>query len=303
MDIVMILKRTKKELVKKIITSVIIQGLLLVIPVYWTNSINHATNQEYDKAFRLIIITLILSLLYYLWNYFNQRAWYNYYNKLYLEYTNLVTDASVKDITLGEYTNIINNDIDIIGTFIGNLVTRIIQIIEFLIIYMYFLSIDFYIFLATLIVSIFMVIIIIYFGGKIEIQNKDRKDNLDYKTINIHNIYDVLKRNKKIQREDNGFIKSTIKYLESNAKFNLFVNGMIYLVLGFLELCRYGIVIYAIYLVSISKMEIGTVLLIYSYYAKIITNFEVLGTINAEYQSVKVSVNRLNRIKRKEVTI
>ena len=294
MDIVMILKRTKKELVKKIITSVIIQGLLLVIPVYWTNSINHATNQEYDKAFRLIIITLILSLLYYLWNYFNQRAWYNYYNKLYLEYTNLVADASVKDITLGEYTNIINNDIDIIGTFIGNLVTRIIQIIEFLIIYMYFLSIDFYIFLATLIV---------YFGGKIEIQNKDRKDNLDYKTINIHNIYDVLKRNKKIQREDNGFIKSTIKYLESNAKFNLFVNGMIYLVLGFLELCRYGIVIYAIYLVSISKMEIGTVLLIYSYYAKIITNFEVLGTIDAEYQSVKVSVNRLNRIKRKEVTI
>lgn len=303
MDIVMILKRTKKELVKKIITSVIIQGLLLVIPVYWTNSINHATNQEYDKAFKLIIITLILSLLYYLWNYFNQRAWYNYYNKLYLEYTNLVADASVKDITLGEYTNIINNDIDIIGTFIGNLVTRIIQIIEFLIIYMYFLSIDFYIFLATLIVSIFMVIIIIYFGGKIEIQNKDRKDNLDYKTINIHNIYDVLKRNKKIQREDNGFIKSTIKYLESNAKFNLFVNGMIYLVLGFLELCRYGIVIYAIYLVSISKMEIGTVLLIYSYYAKIITNFEVLGTIDAEYQSVKVSVNRLNRIKRKEVTI
>ena len=303
MDIVMILKRTKKELVKKIITSVIIQGLLLVIPVYWTNSINHATNQEYDKAFKLIIITLILSLLYYLWNYFNQRAWYNYYNKLYLEYTNLVADASVKDITLGEYTNIINNDIDIIGTFIGNLVTRIIQIIEFLIIYMYFLSIDFYIFLATLIVSIFMVIIIIYFGGKIEIQNKDRKDNLDYKTINIHNIYDVLKRNKKIQREDNGFIKSTIKYLESNAKYNLFVNGMIYLVLGFLELCRYGIVIYAIYLVSISKMEIGTVLLIYSYYAKIITNFEVLGTIDAEYQSVKVSVNRLNRIKRKEVTI
>ena len=303
MDIVMILKRTKKELVKKIITSVIIQGLLLVIPVYWTNSINHATNQEYDKAFRLIIITLILSLLYYLWNYFNQRAWYNYYNKLYLEYTNLVAEASVKDITLGEYTNIINNDIDIIGTFIGNLVTRIIQIIEFLIIYMYFLSIDFYIFLATLIVSIFMVIIIIYFGGKIEIQNKDRKDNLDYKTINIHNIYDVLKRNKKIQREDNGFIKSTIKYLESNAKYNLFVNGMIYLVLGFLELCRYGIVIYAIYLVSISKMEIGTVLLIYSYYAKIITNFEVLGTINAEYQSVKVSVNRLNRIKRKEGTI
>lgn len=300
MDIVTILKRTKKELVWKLVTSVIIQGLLLVIPVYWTNSINHATSGEYEVAFKLVIITMILSLLYYLWNYFNQKAWYNYYNKLYLEYTNLVTEANLEDITLGEYTNIINNDIDIIGTFIGNSVTRMIQVVEFLIIYMYFLSIDFYIFLTTLIVSIFMIIIIIYFGGKIEIENKNRKDNLDYKTINIHNIYDILRENKRVKKEDNGFIKSTIRYLKSNAKFNLFVNGMIYLVLSFLELCRYGIIVYAIYLVSEGRMEIGTVLLIYSYYAKIITNFEVLGTINAEYQSVKVSVNRLKRIKSNE---
>ena len=295
MDIVTILKRTKKELIRKTIDSVVLQGLLLIIPVYWTNSINHATSLEYNIAFKLVIVTLILSLLYYLWSYFNQKSWYDYYNKLYLEYTNLVTEANVSDVTLGEYTNIINNDIDIIGTFIGNSVTRIIQIIEFLIIYMYFLSIDFYIFLITLIISIFMMIIIIYFGSKIEIENKNRKDDLDYKTITIHNIYDVLKRKKKIK--DNSFIQSTIKYLKSNAKFNLFVNGMIYLVLGFLEFCRYGVIMYAIYLVSMGRMEIGTVLLIYSYYGKIITNFQVLGTINAEYQSVKVSVNRLNRIK------
>ena len=295
MDIVTILKRTKKELISKIITSVIIQGLLLIIPVYWSNTVNHATALEFNSAFKLVIVTLILSLLYYLWSYFNQRAWFNYYNKLYLEYTNLVMEGNVDNVTLGEYTNIINNDIDIIGTFIGNAVTRIIQIFEFLIIYMYFLSINFYIFLITLIISIFMIIIILYFGSRIEIENKNRKDNLDYKTINIHNIYDVLREKKKIK--DNSFIKSTIKYLESNAKFNLFVKAMIYLVLAFIELCRYGIIIYAIYLVSIGKMEIGTVLLIYSYYAKIITNFEVLGTINAEFQSVKVSINRLNKIK------
>lgn len=295
MDIVTILRKTKKELLKKIATSIIVQGLLLVIPVFWTNSINHATDLEFDKAFKLLIITLILSLLYYLWYYFNQKTWYNYYNKLYLEYTNLVTSAKVDNITLGEYTNIINNDIDIIGTFIGNAVTRIIQVLEFLVIYMYFLKVNFYIFLITVIVSIFMVIIIIFFGSRIEIENKNRKDNLDYKTINIHNIYDILKSKKKIH--DNTFIKSTINYLQSNAKFNLFVHAMILLVLSFLELCRYGVIIYAIYLVSLGKMEIGTVLLIYSYYSKIITNFEVLGNINAEYQSVKVSINRLNKIK------
>ena len=47
-------------------------------------------------------------------------------------------------------------------------------------------------------------------------------------------------------------------------------------------------------------MEVGTIILVYTYYDKIITNFEVLGTINAEFQSVKVSINRLNKIKSKQ---
>ena len=298
MNLKLILKKTKRELIRKFITSIAIQGLLLIIPVYWAGVINKVTAFDYDGAFKLVIITLALSLFYYLWSYFNQRAWYNYYNKLYLEYTNMVTSANVDNITLGEYTNIINNDIDIIGTFIGNGVTRIIQILEFLVIYIYFFKVDFYIFLVTIGISIVMLVVILYFGSKIEIQNKDRKDNLDYKTINIHNIYDILKRNKKVK--DNTFIKSTINYLESNAKFNILVQAMIYAVLALIELCRYLIIIYAIYEVSIGKMEIGTIVLIYAYYAKIITNFEVLGTINAEYQSVKVSMERLNKIKTKK---
>ena len=45
------------------------------------------------------------------------------------------------------------------------------------------------------------------------------------------------------------------------------------------------------------KMEIGTIVLIYTYYAKIITNFEMLGTISADYRSFIVSLKRLERIK------
>ena len=86
------------------------KSLLLIIPVYWSNSVNYATANDFDKAYKLIIVTLILSLLYYLWSYFNQKAWFDYYNKLYLEYTNLVTEEAILDgVTLGEYTNIINN--------------------------------------------------------------------------------------------------------------------------------------------------------------------------------------------------
>ena len=294
MNIVTILKKTKYDLFKKIATSVMIQGLLLIIPVYWSRTINHVTDNDYNTSFKLVIVTLVLSLLYYLWSYLNQKTWYNYYNKLYLEYTSAIKKVNPSEISLGEYMNIVNNDIDIIGTFIGNGVTRIIQILEFIVIYIYFLKVDSIIFLITVSVSILMVMIIIYFGPKIEIKNKERKDSLDEKTIKVHDIYNTLK--KKDKTNNNTLIKSTIKYLNSNANFNLFVNAMIFLVLAFIELCRYGIIIYSIYLVSIGNMEIGTVLLIYSYYAKIITNFEVLGTIHAEYQSFKVSLNRLNKL-------
>ena len=174
-----VLKKCKKELIFKIITSIIIQGLLLIIPVYWSNTINHVTNGIYDKAINLTIITLTLTLLYYFWSYANQKTWYTFYNKLYLEYTNNIIKYSPSDVSIGQYTNIINNDIDIIGTFLGNLVTRIIQIIEFLVIYFYFLSIDKYIFFATLITSIIMIVLIFYFGNKIEVVNKTRKDNID----------------------------------------------------------------------------------------------------------------------------
>ena len=62
-----------------------------------------------------------------------------------------------------------------------------------------------------------MIVLIFYFGNKIEVVNKTRKDNLDIKTMNIHNIYDILKKNNKL--EDDSFIKSTIKFFPYE-KFN-----------------------------------------------------------------------------------
>ena len=96
-----VLKKCKKELIFKIITSIIIQGLLLIIPVYWSNTINHVTNEIYDKAIDLTIITLTLTLLYYFWAYANQKTWYTFYNKLYLEYTNNIIKYSPSDVTIG----------------------------------------------------------------------------------------------------------------------------------------------------------------------------------------------------------
>lgn len=291
-----VLGRSKNALVVKVITSIFLQGTLLVVPIFWSKSITYISDALYKKAVIMVVLTLILSLLYYLWYYINQKSWYDLYSKITINFMNNITSVKDKNISLGEYTNIINNDIDIVATFICNGITRIIQVLEFLVIYIYFLNLNIYIFWATLGVSVIIIYIIFMFGDKLQLYNKRRKESLDRKTINIHGLFEII-TNRVSAKRDNSLIDSTNVYLYDNAKYNVFAYGMICFVLGLVELFRYIIIIYAIYLVSIGNMEIGGLLLIYSYYAKMLTNFEMLATISADYHSVKVSLDRINKVK------
>lgn len=299
-EIKKIIKKSKREVTYKIITSLFIQFLALIIPVFYSSTINEVTEGNYKIGYYLIIITLILSLLYYLWLYLNQKTWFKFYNKLYTEYTNITISETknINKINLGEYTNILNNDIDIICNFLGNLITRILQIIEFFIIYAYFISFNFIVFIITVVVSMLMLIIYYKKSKTVKILNIKRKTSLDNKTIMLHKLYTTLSSKKTtIESIKNQFNKDNKTYLKANYNYNVKVQGIIYLVLTIIELTRYIIILYSIYLVKISAIEIGTILLIYSYYAKILTNFEVLGTITADYQSFIVSLKRINKIK------
>ena len=79
-----IFKKDTKEVINKVITSLFIQGLALVIPVFWSKTITEVTDANYKVGYYLIIITLLLSLFYYLWSYLNQKTWYTLYNKIYI---------------------------------------------------------------------------------------------------------------------------------------------------------------------------------------------------------------------------
>jgi ABC-type multidrug transport system fused ATPase/permease subunit len=292
-----LIKKSKKELILKIITSFLLRGLLLVIPIYWSKVINNLTDNIYNKSYYLVVIIILLAIFYYIFQYLNQVTWFKFYDKLYLEYTKLiVNDNKINNLSLAEYTNIINNDIDIICTFLGNLIVRIFQILEFLVIYLYFLSINIYIFLITVFISIVMLIVFLKSGNKLQIENTNRKDSLDKKTSTTHKMYSLVRDNHDLTKVNKIFYKNCLKYLKDNKKFNLLSSFYTYLVLGIIELSKYLIIIYSIYLIRIGNMEIGTILLIYSYYDKIITNFEVVGTISTEYQSFVVSLKRLNKV-------
>lgn len=289
----------KKELIYKIITSIFIRGLLLIIPVFWSNTINNLSEGNLNNTYYLVIIIILLSIFYYIWQYLNQVSWYAFYEKLSLGYTSLITKdnkENLEKVTLGEYTNIINNDIDILGNFLGNGVARIIQILEIVVIYFYFITINIYIFLITLLISILMVILLVISSNQIKLLNIKRKSSLDKKTIVAQQLYESLKEEKYIEKIFRKFQLSNLEYLKANKSFNLLSMALIYLILGIIELVKYGIILYCIYLISQNLMEVGTIILIYTYFDKIIVNFEVLGTISAEYQSFLVSLKRLNKL-------
>lgn len=294
-----ILKRANKEVILKTITSLFIQSLALIIPVFWSKTVNEVTDTNYKVGYYLIIITTLLTIFYYFWSYLNQKTWFRLYNKLYNEYTleTISETNSINRINLGEYTNILNNDIDIICNFFCNLVTRIFQVIEFFVIYAYFLSFNFIIFSVTVIISILMVIVYFKSGKKVQDLNIKRKATLDSKTIMLHKLYSSL-ANKKSNTNSiiSLFTKDNKAYLRANYNYNVIIQGIIFIVLGIIELSKYFIIFYAVYLVKMGMIEIGTILLIYSYYDNIINNFNVLGTITADYQSFIVSLKRLNKI-------
>ena len=295
-----IILSAKKEFIYKIITSIFIRGLLLIIPIFWTRAVGRLAEGSFNKAYFLVIIALILSALHYMWEYLNQKTWYRFYNKIYLGFIKLVSSGnrdSIKKLSLGEYNNITSEDIDIICTFLGNMVTRIIQFIEFIIIYVYFLYIDLYLFLITVIVSIVLVVLILLSGKRVQLLNHKRKNNLDKKTIVVHDLYSSIVNNKKNNSDlIKGFYNRSHDYLLSNSRFNITAQSIIYCVLTIIEVSRYLLILYGIHLVFINEMSIDTILLIYTYYASILANFEVMGTINVEYRSFLVSLSRLKRI-------
>ena len=300
-----VIKNSKKELLYKFITAIFIRGLLLIIPIFWSKTINNLSQNLYKRTYSLIIVTILLTLLYYIWQYLNQVTWFRFYNKLYLEYTSLLTKNNkdnIKKASLGEYTNVINNDIDIICNFIGNGVVRIVHILEFIFIYLYFLTLNIYIFIITIVISIIMILLLIISGSSIKTENIKRKTSFDRKTVIAHELYEKLKQESKDNKDkDNNnvlkkFYQSNVEYLKANYSFNLLSQALIYFVLAIIELSRYIIILYSVYLISKNIIEVGTIVLIYTYYDKIIVNFEVLGTISAEYQSFKVSQKRVNKL-------
>lgn len=308
-----VFKETKKicksctlEIIFKFLISIFYRGTLLIIPILWGKVVDSTTAHDFPTAYKMAIFTLGVTLLYYLGGCLNQIIYYKLYNKMYKSYSKMAYESFVKNsiyslsrFKLSEFNNIINNDLDIIVAFFSDSIIKIVRILEFLIIYYYFYTIDVKIFVVTLLFSLLMIGVLLLSNKKNRRLNAKRKQALDRKTAITHEVFNTIKEIKGfyVFRSVNERVKEKCaNYLKHHSIYNTYTTVIKQIVLFIIEVVRYLIIIYGIYLFSIGKMEIGTILVVYSYYGKITENYDIIGGLTTGIEDAKVSLIRLNRL-------
>lgn len=298
----LVLKKSKKYLVLRFICSLIYRAIAMITPILFSTAVNEVTNGKYNNAILISIGAIVMVVLFRMFDIFNTYTWHKLYNSMYDNYTkigvNKVFDNSLYSLSrfnIGEFLNIMSTDINVMSDFYCNLIMRLIRIFEVLIIFVYFFMIDFYIGLSGIFMAIIGISVIFLSSKKIEKLNKTKSINLDNRNtiinefllsireIKAFNIFNPMK-----ERID----ESTQTYSKSYLKQRVGEDAFKFSVLAMIEAFRWIMFIYGIYLITIGKMEIGSLLIIYNYFTQLVDGFSEFATINTGIRQLKVSENR-----------
>lgn len=291
----------------KLLISVILRGLLLLIPILLGNLINELSKGNYEAAFRNLIFLAVSAIFYRLSESINNYVYHKVYNKeyqhnfeKYVVMTNNNSIFSLSRFTIGEYSNMVINDVNVVASFYTNLIIRVVQLLEFLFIYSYFLKLNIYLFIVVVVCSILIFLFSLKTTKILQKLNHQTKLNQDDLASSTSEYFWGVKEIKSFNIFDKIFIRLSDKmhnYLEANRKYNNQAAYFNQTYLLFWELVRLASVFYGIILLKNGQLEIGVILVIYNYYQKIIDNFSMILTINLDFRLLNLSLNRLNKIK------
>ena len=301
-----VLKQSKKEFFLRCLSSLIIRVVLLVIPILFGLAVDNATAGNYNSAYMYAVGLLVIYVIYRFADIWNTYTWHSLYNKMYGIYTKMALDKtfnnsifSLSRISISEYINIMNTDVDVMCSFYCDLPMRLIRVVEFVIIFVYFFMINLYIGLAGVIVTI-IVFIIMYKGSKpIENLNKARAFAMDSKTGVIHELILCIREIKTLNIFSSiktRVLNKTDDYTDKLLKQRLIEDVYRFSSVLLIEMFRIGLFIYGISLISLGQMQIGTLLIIYNYYGQLIDNVSEFSIINVRIRNLKVSNNRYFKI-------
>lgn len=301
-----IIKDSKKEIFIKVITSLLLRITIFIIPVLWGKAIEYITKSNFNLGYKFLIISIIIVLLYYIFEIINQEYYYVLYNKLNKKYNDIAITSITKNsiyslsrFSSSEYINIIDNDTDVISTYYATIVIRIIRVLEFLVIFIYFWSLNIYIFLFSIIMSVVLYLVLMAFGNILIKLNIKFKKCMDEKDTVAHEIFNGIKEVKgfnvseSVRERLNSYSK---EYVDHYKKYNVVSYTIKMVVLFCVDISKYILAIYGFYLFSQGKMQLGTILIMYSYYTNMLSNFDNLASMSIDYRILQVSLSRINKL-------
>ena len=301
-----ILLSHKGKFIWKFIISIMLNVLLLVIPIYYSNLIDAITETNFNSAYFFSIIFGILTISYRFIEYFNQKIYFWLYLSLYKSYMNLGINKtfnnslySLSRFSLSEYSNILSEDFEMISDYYSTLVIRIVEILEFIYIIIYFFFINTLIGIITLVSSIVVIFILFYFNKFISLVNTERKIRndkrislfqeifLSVKTIKGFNILKVIKKRLNTIVDD---------YIKWHTKLNMNRFNLRETTLGIVDFFKILSLIIGIKLIMNGEMTLGTITIIYSYYTKLSELFTSIIILSESLNNKKVSEIRVTKL-------
>ncbi len=301
-----ILSKHKGKFLWKFIISILLNVLLLIIPLFYSKLIDSLSIIALPDIIYYLAFFAFLTILYRFIEYFNQKAYFALYLSLYKSYMNLglmkTFDNSLHSLSrfsLSEYSNIMSEDFEMISDYYSTLVIRIVEILEFIYIIIYFFFINQTIGLITLVASLIIVFLLFYFNKNISKTNTERKLRNDKRIslfqeifLSVKNIkgFNILKN---IRKRLNNLVDD---YIHWHIKLNMSRFGLREVTLGILDVFKIISLIIGIRLIIKQEMTLGVITIIYSYYAKLNELFISIITLSESFNNKEVSTNRVYKL-------
>lgn len=301
-----ILLSQKKKFLWKFIVSIILNVLLLIIPIYYSKIIDSLTESSFNQVYLFLFIFGFLTIFYRLIDYLNQKAYFWLYLSLYKKYMNLgLTKTfnnslySLSRFSLSEYSNIMSEDFEMISDYYSTLVIRIVEILEFIYIIIYFFFINKIIGIMTIISSVMILFLLFYFNQKISLVNIERKKKNDKRISLFQEIFLSIKTIKgfNIIRVINDRLNKNIDdYILWHTKLNMNRYMLREISLTIVDIIKIIALIIGIKLIILGEMTLGTITIIYSYYAKLSELFTSIIVLSESLNNKEVSERRVNKL-------
>ena len=302
----LVLKKSRKYIFLRGICSLIYRGIAMITPILFSKAVDFVTDGDYKKAIFISIAGILAVAIFRMFDVICTYAWHKMYNSLYDNYTrigvNKVFDNSMYSLSrfnVGEFLNIMSTDINVMADFYCNLIMRLIRIFEVLIIFVYFFIIDLYIGIAGIVMGIISISVILLSSKKIEQLNKTKLNLYDERNTIVNEFLLSIREIKAFNifaPMKNRIDESTQRYSKSFLNQRVGEDIFKFSVVGLIEVCRWAMFIYGIYLISIGKMEMGSLLIIYNYFTQLVDGFSEFATINIGIRQLKVSQDRFYQL-------